>query len=334
VPLTNLLQEHVFDAIPFGVVVVDEAGVIVRINPAVRDFLPLVPEPMGKLLHLAVPCEPLQRVVAHAIAGGEVVEKVEGVGRYELLLRAKPLGDGEGAVAVIYDITELAGIERARSDFVASVSHELRTPVTSILGYAETLLDHEELDDGMVTMLEAIRRNAGRLTKLFEELMHLYRLEASGGDLPREEMSLRKITNDVVEHCMDQAEREKIDLQLHAARDVVARLNPEAYGHILGNLVNNAIKYTPEGGWVRVSFGRDRSGPWVEVRDNGPGIDPLYRERVFERFFRVDKGRARKDGGTGLGLAIVKHLCRAMHAEVSLQSVPGHGSCFTVRLSD
>ena len=332
--ITNLLQEHVFDAIPFGVVVVDADGIIVRINPAVRDFLPMVPEPIGKSLRLAIPCEPLQRVVFHAIAGGEVVEKVEGIGRYELLLRAKPLGEGEGAIAVLYDITELAGIERARSDFVASVSHELRTPVTSILGYAETLLDQGHLDEGTVYMLEAIRRNAGRLTTLFQELMHLYRIESMGGDLPLEELSVRELTTGVVEHCMDQASRENIDLQLDELQDVMARINPEAFGHVLGNLVNNAIKYTPSGGWVRVSFGRDREGPWVEVRDNGPGIDPLFRERVFERFFRVDKGRARKDGGTGLGLAIVKHLSRAMNAEVSLQSVPGHGSCFTVRLSN
>ncbi len=330
----NLIQDHVFDAMPFGVVVVDSQGRVVRINPVVRDFLPLVPDPVGKALELAIPCQPLQRVLQYAIAGGEVVEKVEGIGRFELLLRAKPLGDGEGAVAVIYDITELAGVERARSDFVASVSHELRTPVTSILGYAETLLDYSDLDDDVVMMLEAIRRNAGRLTTLFEELMHLYRLESTGGGLPLERLSVTELARGVVEHCLDQAKRLKIDLQMDEAEDLHARVNPEAFGHVLGNLVNNAIKYTQEGGWVRVSLGRDKQGVWAEVRDNGPGIDPLYRERVFERFFRIDKGRDRKDGGTGLGLAIVKHLCKAMSATVELQSVPGHGSCFMVRFSD
>ena len=145
---------------------------------------------------------------------------------------------------------------------------------------------------------------------------------------------MKELSIGVVEHCQDQAEREGIDLQVDAVEEVHALLNPEAFGHVLGNLVNNAIKYTGSGGWVRVSFGKDARGPWVEVRDNGPGIDPQYRDRVFERFFRVDKGRARKDGGTGLGLAIVKHLCKVMTAEVELQSVPGHGSCFTVRLSD
>jgi two-component system phosphate regulon sensor histidine kinase PhoR len=333
-PLSNLLQDHIFDAIPFGVVVVDSVGRVVRVNPAVRDFLPLVPEPVGKPLESAIPCQPLQRVLRHAIDGGEVVEKVEGVGRYELLLRAKPLGDGEGAIAVIYDITELSGVERARSDFVASVSHELRTPVTSILGYAETLLDHGDLDEEAVVMLEAIRRNAGRLTTLFQELMHLYRLESSGGGLPLERMNVTELARGVVEHCLDQSERLGIDLQMDEVDEVHARLNPEAFGHVLGNLVNNAIKYTSRGGWVRVSLGRDKRGAWAEVRDNGPGIDPLYRDRVFERFFRIDKGRDRKDGGTGLGLAIVKHLCKAMSATVELQSVPGHGSCFTLRFSD
>jgi len=333
-PLTNLLQEHVFDAIPFGVVVVDNHGLVVRINPAVREFLPLVPEPVGKPLKTAIPCQPLQRVLHHAIEGGEVVEKVEGIGRYELLLRAKPLGVKEGAVAVIYDITELAGIERARSDFVASVSHELRTPVTSILGYAETLLDQGHLDEGTVYMLEAIQRNAGRLSTLFQELLHLYRIESYGGELPMETLSIRELAFNVVAHCLDQAEREGVQLTLDEGEDVDALVNREAFGHILGNLVNNAIKYTGRGGWVCVTIGRDEQGPWAEVRDNGPGIDPLYRERVFERFFRVDKGRARKDGGTGLGLAIVKHLCKSTKASVELQSVLGHGSCFTLRFSD
>ena len=161
--------------------------------------------------------------------------------------------------------------------------------------------------------------------------MHLYRLESRGGGLPLESMSVRELAVGVVDHCSDQAQREGIDLQLDEVDDVRALLHPEAFGHVLGNLVNNAIKYTPPGGWVRVSLGQDKHGPWAEVRDNGPGIDPLYRERVFERFFRIDKGRARADGGTGLGLAIVKHLCKAMNASVELQSVPGHGSCFTLR---
>ena len=179
-------HDLVLDAIPSGVVVVDADSIVKRCNPAVRSYLAMVPEPEGVHVERAIPCPPLHRVIAHAFGGGEVVERVEGVGRFDLLLRAVPLDSGEGVVVVIYDVTEMSGVERARSDFVAAVSHELRTPVTSILGFSETMLDHVDLDETSVYMVEAIKRNAERLSTLFQELLHLYRIEARESDLPLE----------------------------------------------------------------------------------------------------------------------------------------------------
>jgi two-component system phosphate regulon sensor histidine kinase PhoR len=291
----------------------------------------MVPDPVGVHVEKAIPCPPLHRVIAHAFGGGEVVERVEGVGRFDLLLRAVPLDSGEGVVVVVYDVTELSGVERARSDFVAAVSHELRTPVTSILGFAETMLDHVDLDETSVYMVEAIKRNAERLSTLFQELLHLYRIEARESDLPLERVELDEMLRSVVSDYQMVADGRNIEISIQESETVWGMANVDAFPHIVGNLIGNAIKYTPNGGWVRIQIRIEGAGALVEVLDSGPGIDPAYREKIFERFFRVDRGRARADGGTGLGLSIVKHLCRASGAEVGVDSVPGNGSLFWVR---
>ena len=325
------LHELVLDAIPSGVVVVDSNSIVQRCNPAVRSYFAMVPEPVGMEVHRAIPCPPLHRVIAHALGGGEVVEMVEGVGRFDLLLRAVPLESGDGVVVVVYDVTELSGIERARSDFVAAVSHELRTPVTSILGFAETMLDHVELDETSVYMVEAIKRNAERLSTLFQELLHLYKIEARESDLPLERVEVDEMVRDVVSDHQMEADRRNIQISIQESATVWGMVNIDAFPHIVGNLIGNAIKYTPNGGWVRLQIREDSEGAYVDVLDSGPGIDPAYRDKIFERFFRVDRGRARADGGTGLGLSIVKHLCRASRADVGVDSVPGNGSIFWVK---
>ena len=328
------LHELVLDAIPSGVVVVDSESVVKRCNPAVRSYLAMIPEPVGIHVERAIPCPPLHRVIAHALGGGEVVERVEGVGRFDLLLRAVPLDSGDGVVVVVYDVTELSGVERARSDFVAAVSHELRTPVTSILGFAETMLDHVDLDETSVYMVEAIKRNAERLSTLFQELLHLYRIEARESDLPLERVEIDEMLREVVGDHQMEADRRNIEISIQESGTVWGMANVDAFPHIVGNLLGNAVKYTPNGGWVRIQVRNEGNGALIEVLDSGPGIDPAYRDKIFERFFRVDRGRARADGGTGLGLSIVKHLCRASGADVGVNSVPGNGSLFWVRFPE
>tara|TARA_B110000037_G_scaffold180509_1_gene207215 strand:+ start:72 stop:1073 length:1002 start_codon:yes stop_codon:yes gene_type:complete len=324
-------HDLVLDAIPSGVVVVDSNSIVKRCNPAVRSYLAMVPEPVGVHVERAIPCPPLHRVIVHAFGGGEVVEKVEGVGRFDLLLRAVPLDSGEGVVVVIYDVTEMSGVERARSDFVAAVSHELRTPVTSILGFAETMLDHVDLNETSVYMVEAIKRNAERLSTLFQELLHLYRIEARESDLPLERVEIDEMVREVVGDHQMEADRRNIEISIQESDSVWGMANVDAFPHIVGNLISNAVKYTPNGGWVRIQIRNEGKSALLEVLDSGPGIDPAYRDKIFERFFRVDRGRARADGGTGLGLSIVKHLCRASGADVGVNSVPGNGSLFWVK---
>ncbi|MCB9763220.1 MAG: histidine kinase [Alphaproteobacteria bacterium] len=327
------LEDAIFASSLGGLVVTGNKGLIRAINPAVRELLPLVPEPLGKRPIEAIPFTPLARALEDAVEHGEVVEREAVSGRFDLVLRAVPLGESGGAIAVIVDITSAKRAERARSDFVANVSHELRTPITSILGYAETLLgDPDSLDPDVKDMLEVVLRNAQRLSNLFNDLLELSRIEARQGDLPLETVPLLEPLEEVIDRHLDAALSKDVTLELDVAPDLAGTINPEAFGHIIGNLVDNGIKYVEPGGKVRVRALREAGAVVVEVDDNGPGIDARHHSRIFERFYRVDAGRSRAVGGTGLGLAIVKHLCRATHAQISVRSVLGRGTTFRVEL--
>ncbi|MCK6521772.1 ATP-binding protein [Myxococcota bacterium] len=316
-----------------GLVVVDRRLQVRAINPVVRQLLPAVPEPVGRPIIEAVPYAPLAQVLEEAIQKGEPVEQEHISGRFDLLLRAVPLGEAGGAIAVLLDITTARRAERSRSDFVANVSHELRTPVTSIIGYAETLLDDPDaLPEDSREMVEAMHRNATRLFRIFDDLLQLARIEARQKDMPLERLPLAELVEDVVDLHADAAEAREVELSVELPPGLCARVNREAFTHILGNLVENGVKYTQAGGRVKVSAHTDGDRVILEVDDNGPGIDPVHHARIFERFYRVDVGRSRAAGGTGLGLSIVKHLCLATHAKVSVRSLPGRGSTFVLSL--
>jgi two-component system phosphate regulon sensor histidine kinase PhoR len=223
--------------------------------------------------------------------------------------------------------------EQYRNEFVANVSHELRTPTTAIVGYAETLLDDREtLDPYVVDMVEVIHRNARRLNLLFEDLLTLSRLDARDGPLPMNSVGLLPIVMEAMDKMRPQAESKRIHFEVLVEEDMRVHGNRDALGHIISNLVSNAVKYSFDGGVVTIRAQyRDR---WVllEVIDVGMGIDPANLKRVFERFYRVDKGRSRAVGGTGLGLSIVQKLVEAMGAAIEVRSRPGDGSVFRVLL--
>jgi two-component system phosphate regulon sensor histidine kinase PhoR len=324
------LPPSLLEALPAGVICLDAEGRVTAINQVLLSLLPLVQNPVGRLVREAMPIEGVVLALERALEG-EAQEDAISVGRFDLALRAVPMPEG-GVFGLVTNVTEALGAARARSNFAASVSHELRTPLTSILGYADTLLaDTEKLPEDAVEMLEAIRRNTVRLGAMFTDLQHLYQLESREGDLPLEPTEVVALAGEVVEQHLDAARRLGIDLVLDAPVEALALLNREACMHILGNLVSNALKFTEQDGWVQVRVREEAEAIRVEVEDNGPGIDPGHHLRIFERFFRVDAGRTRKQGGSGLGLAIVKHLCQASGAQVGVQSQPGHGSTFVVR---
>jgi two-component system phosphate regulon sensor histidine kinase PhoR len=251
-------------------------------------------------------------------------------------VQATPLAGSPspGVVLVLHDITELKRLEGMRQQFVANVSHELKTPLSSIKAYTETLLNGALEDPQHARhFLGRIDDQASRLHELIMDLLSLARIESGQATLEITNVPLKR----VVAHCLqDQQERAKtsgLEIENQASETpLIVRADEESLLQILDNLIDNAIKYTPAGGLVTVRCRQDADQAVIEVSDTGAGIAPEHHSRLFERFYRADKARSRELGGTGLGLAIVKHLCQAMQGSVYVESKPGQGSTFGVRL--
>jgi two-component system phosphate regulon sensor histidine kinase PhoR len=219
-----------------------------------------------------------------------------------------------------------------RRDFISNVSHELRTPLSGIRAAAETLQEGA-IDDrpAAIEFMGHIQREVDRMTQLVEELLELSRIESGAAPLHFEQLDASTLVTDTVKRFRRQAERAGVRLASGAPEETLPIIGDgERLERALGNLVANALKFTPSGGSVTVSAEPDGDHIAISVADTGIGIDQDQRARVFERFYKADRGRG--DGGTGLGLAIVKHIVLAHEGNVSVDSRPGHGSTFTMRL--
>lgn len=257
----------------------------------------------------------------------EIEVELPGTQRH-IRARASRLGDG-GVVVVADDTTEIRRLERVRRDFVANVSHELRTPIAVIRANAETLLDGAmESPQVAEPFVAALFRHADRLGRLITELLDISALEAGKRVLSDEEFELRELVEDVVAAHGQAANDRQIRLGHHVGPDVWVCGDPKATEQILVNLVDNAIKYGRPGGEVEISVVAGSLENRIEVRDDGPGIEPQHRARIFERFYRVDSGRSRDAGGTGLGLSIAKDLAEAMGGNIGVEPRSPHGSTF------
>jgi len=239
-------------------------------------------------------------------------------------------GAPRGAILVFHDLTRLKQLESTRQEFVANVSHELRTPLSLIKGFVETLLGGAKDDPAVATrFLRTIEKHTDRLTYLIEDLLTISRLESGGLVMNRQPVRVRAEAQRVLDELQSRAQEKQVTLENAVPEGLAAAADAERLHQVLFNLLENAIKYGRQAGWVRVGAQRlpePKVQVWVE--DNGPGIPPEARERVFERFYRVDRARARETGGTGLGLAIVKHIVQAHGGEVWLKSEWGTGSTF------
>jgi two-component system phosphate regulon sensor histidine kinase PhoR len=233
----------------------------------------------------------------------------------------------------MHDVTDLRRLETVRRDFVANVSHELRTPVTIIRANAETLLDGAMSDPAHgPRLLEALHRNAERLSNIIADLLDLSRLESGHRPMERKPVVVADATLRALETVERGAREKGLEVVSSVDPGVRVRADGNALEQILINYLDNAIKYTPGGGRVEVSAQTAGDRVRVVVSDNGPGIPPHLRDRVFERFFRVDPGRSRDMGGTGLGLSIVKHLAEAMDGEAGVEPAKPQGSRFWIEL--
>jgi two-component system phosphate regulon sensor histidine kinase PhoR len=324
-----------------GVVVVDRDERIVHLNDAARKILGTEARRRPWLWELTA-----NRAFADAVArvvreGVEVRFEVEVPGEIKaqiIELNASPIraetGEVEGGVMVLHDITKLRQLESIRRDFVANVSHELKTPVTAIRGLIETLHDDAEMAP---EIREGFLRKAAnqcmRLSALVTDLLTLSRLESAPGSLERQPLDLKVVINEAIQSLGALAEERGLDLRTSLpALPVTVWGDAESLHQVVSNLVDNAIKYTPDGGRVDIRLRTGEEHAIFEVQDTGIGISAEEKERVFERFYRVDKSRSRELGGTGLGLSIVKHVVLYLDGEVSVESEPEAGSTFRVEL--
>ncbi|HRN54131.1 MAG TPA: ATP-binding protein, partial [Gemmatimonadaceae bacterium] len=324
VQLTESLNE--------GVIAVDASRMIVRINETARRLL-------GSRAPLPFPVDELPRALALRDAlsdafEGTVTEGVEVVisGR-TLNITARPLSGG-GAVLALFDLTRVRRLEAVRRDFVANVSHELRTPLTIVGGFAETLVEEDVPPDTRRGFAERILGNTRRMQRIVDDLLDLSRIE-SGGWVPNpSKVHLDTMAADVFAAARDAADAKGLSLHAEFAADATTvNADGTALRQVIGNLVDNAVRHTPSGR-VTLFSRRHERGVVVGVRDTGVGIPLEHLPRIFERFYRVDPGRAREEGGTGLGLAIVKHLVEAHGGRVKAESVVGQGSEITALFPD
>jgi len=238
-------------------------------------------------------------------------------------------GKKQGTIVVFHDLTRLKQLERTREEFVANVSHELRTPLSLIKGYVETLLDGAKDNPEVATkFLQTIQRNSERLQFLIEDLLTISELESGRITMNLQSVRLRSLVDRVLEDFKTQAETRRVELK-NEVPDLTALADSDRLQQVLGNLIGNAIKYGRPDGHVGVS-GNLLNGTSIElcVQDDGPGIPGESLERVFERFYRVDKARSREQGGTGLGLSIVKHIVQSHGGKVWAKSELGKGAAF------
>jgi two-component system, OmpR family, phosphate regulon sensor histidine kinase PhoR len=337
-------REAILSSMVEGVLAVDTDERVLTVNRAAVALLGVEAEQVhGRSIQEVVRNTELQKLIARSLAEhrqveGELTLRTNGRDRYVQVSCAVLQGDGGqsiGAIAVLNDVSRLKALESMRREFVANVSHEIKTPVTSIKGFAETLLDGAKDEPAEVErFLRIIVGQSDRLNSIVEDLLSLSSVEqaAGGGSVELQEGSLSDVVRVAVEVCDAKARAKGISLVLDVPEDAYAIINPPLLEQAVVNLVDNAIKYSPEDSTVEVRLTVVDGNATIEVRDHGLGISRQHLPHLFERFYRVDKARSRTLGGTGLGLAIVKHIAEAHNGSVSVQSTVGEGSVFAIRL--
>lgn len=341
----NLASERdrlagILETMAEGVLLTDPNGRIVLANSSLRSMVAASGQLIGKEPIEAIRNDELAELINTVAkrqrpATGEV--DLIGMVPRRVLVRAAPLTvkGNYGVVAVLSDVTELRRLESLRRDFVANVSHELRTPIAAIRAAAETL--EGGVDDQVAArdFVGMISRHAERLHQLVEDLLHLSRIEAQKLDLKPTVIDVAELLEHMIGLYALSASRHGIRLVAgRCPRGLTAIADRRALEQILSNLVDNAIKYASSGATVTLSAAAADGEVALAVADTGTGIAAKHLPRLFERFYRVDRGRAREVGGTGLGLSIVKHLTEALGGHVMVESLPGVGSTFSIHVPD
>ncbi len=329
-----------------GIIAIDSGANIISINRAAAKMLGIsIEESEKKHIDSIIGNKDIRESIRQSLAEHRNIETEAHIGGGNaatiLQINTSMLRDPEGrylgVLAVLNNVTRLRKLENIRRDFVSNVSHELRTPTTSIKGFVETLLDGAYTDpENSRRFLKIIANQAERLNAIIEDLLTLSRMENSeeSGDMKLSSCRLEDMVSSALQICNIKADEKKINIHLEIAEDSKVNINANSilFEQAIINLVDNAIKYSPEGSSVTVKTEKQDGNILIKVIDNGSGIPAEHLDRIFERFYRVDKARSRRMGGTGLGLAIVKHIINAHGGKINVESEVERGSTFTVTL--
>lgn len=355
VPDSHQLIEAMLGGLREGLLAVNREGVVLYVNQAFFNHLGLSPSPGARLspgfpgteeisVEEMIRSAALQRFVRRALRTCETADEiiVVDLGGSERFLQAYAekidfSAASSGLLITLIDVTRVQHLENVRRDFVANVSHELKTPITSIKGFVETLIDGAlDSPEDARRFLAIISRQADRLNAIFEDLLSLSRIEQEKdvGGIKLEQHYVKEIIEAALQSCQYRASERKVSIVVDCPENLQAYINPTLLEQALVNLIENAIKYSEVD--QRVTVKAEESAPGavaIHVIDTGKGIEKSHLPRIFERFYRVDKSRSRREGGTGLGLAIVKHIAQAHGGSATVQSSPGEGSTFTIQLT-
>jgi two-component system phosphate regulon sensor histidine kinase PhoR len=337
-------QQRVLSSMVEGVLAIDRAANVTTLNDAAADILGVArgPSMLGRSMEEVVRNPDILRFISEVLDAGSPIEKeivMHGVHLRSLHARGAPIlspaEESLGVVVVLDDVTHLEHLESVRKDFVANVSHELKTPITSIKASVETMLDGAVDDEATAKrFLQIIARQSDRLAAIVEDLLSLSRIEqeAAGVGVQLLPGDLRSVVTIALDACRVTADAKKVRLSSQCDADIELPMSSTLLEQALVNLVDNAIKYSEPGGTVDVDVARREGSVKIAVRDTGCGIEASHLDRLFERFYRVDKARSRSLGGTGLGLSIVKHAAQAHGGSVHVESEIGIGSTFSIDL--
>lgn len=334
----NAILSSLVDAL----IVVDSDLKITMVNPAASSLLGITPDSRGRYLLESIRNYDLiqlfQRVLSEQDTAQQEIQVFSP--QHQIFraivspIRSQRTGKTVGVVGILHDITELKHLEKVRTDFVANVSHELRTPLTSVKGFVETLLDGALEDpEASRRFLTIVATETDRMVNLVKDLLELSRLEGTNRAWNLQPLNLTELVEEITDNYRELAH--EAELALHVEID--HRL-PSVQGdatllrQVITNLLDNALKYTEPGGHVWLSLYHGDKTVYLTIKDTGIGIPAKHLDRIFERFYRVDKGRCRKMGGTGLGLAIAKHIVEKHQGKIEVESAYGEGTTFTVTL--
>jgi len=336
--------EAMFSSMIEGVIALDMEENVINMNQAAAEILGCdLSEAQGRSIQEVVRNTALHEFVRETILARKSIEKdipISSDGEGLVNGRGTILRDAEGkqigALIVLNDVTRLRKLENIRRDFVSNVSHEIKTPITAIKGFVETLRDGAVKNpEDAERFLGIIEKHVDRLEAIIEDLLNLSKIEQESEKegIALVESRISEILQSAVQACQVRAADKEINIEITCADSMVAEVDPSLIEQAVVNLLDNAIKYSDDGGIVRVEAAQGEGEVVIAVQDQGCGIDKKHLSRLFERFYRVDKARSRRLGGTGLGLAIVKHIVQAHGGHLSVESLPGKGSAFSIHLS-